>query len=170
MKRVRCKVRGQATLEMALALLLVIVPMTLALIGFSEVAWTYHALATLTRQAARYAATHCWQDSSGSNVVSWIQSNAPAFPDKPQLQSGGMQILVSYWTHDPVTHQSIPFECAGGCSPDCVPDSVTVSVSGYQFNHFFPMLGMEPLQAPPFSTTVEMQGAGGDPETGVSTP
>lgn len=162
--------RGQASFETALALLFIMVPVTLALVGFAEVTWTYHALATLTRQAAHYAATHCWQDNAGSNVVTWIQNNAPAFPDRPLLQGGDVQIAVSYWTHDLETHQSVPFECSGGCSPDCVPDSVTVSVNGYQFNHFFPLLGMEPLQVPPFSTTVEMQGAGGDPETGTSAP
>jgi len=155
---------------MALALTFVIVPITLGLIAFTEVAWTYHALAALTRQGARYAATHCWQDSLGSNVVTWIQNNAPAFPDRPQLQGGGIQIDVKYWTHDLDTHQSVPFECGGACSPDCVPDSVTVSVSGYQFNHFFPMLGLDPLQVPPFASTVEIESAGGNPETAASNP
>jgi len=162
--------RGQATVEMALALVAGIVPLTLGLIAFGEISWTYHALATLTRQGARYAATHCWQDESGSNVVNWMQANAPPFPDRPQLATGGVQIQVNYWTHDPTTHQSVPFSCAGGCSPQCVPDSVTVSISGYQFNHFLPLLGLQPLQVPPFSTTVEIESAGGDPETAISSP
>lgn len=161
---------GQATVEMALAMVVGIVPLTLALIGFAEIGWTYHALATLTRQGARYAATHCWQDSAGSNVVNWMQANAPAFPDRAQLASGGVQIQVNYWTHDPLTHQSVPFSCGGGCDPQCVPDSVTVSISGYQFNHFLPMLRLQPLQVPPFSATVEIESAGADPETGISAP
>ncbi len=78
--------RGQATVEMALALVVGIVPLTLGLIAFTEIAWTYHALATLTRQGARYAGTHCWQDDSGSNVVNWMQANAPPFPDRPQMR------------------------------------------------------------------------------------
>ena len=127
--------RGQATVEMALALVAGIVPLTFGLIAFAELAWTYHALAAITRQGARYAATHCWQDEAGSNVVTWMQSNAPPFPDRPQLASGGVQIQVSYWRHDPETHQSVPFSCDGGCSGRCVPDSVTVSIIGYQFNH-----------------------------------
>ena len=162
--------RGQATVEMALALIAGIVPITLGLIAFTELVWTYHAFATITRQGARYAATHCWQDDSGSNVVTWMQANAPAFPDRPLMASGGVQIQVSYWMHDPVTRESVPFTCGGACSADCVPDSVTVSIVGYEFNHFFPALGLQPLQAPPFSTTVEIQSAGGDPETAVSTP
>lgn len=162
--------RGQATVEMGLALVVGIVPLTLGLIAFAELAWTYHALATLTRQGARYAGTHCWQDDAGSNVVTWMQANAPAFPDRPQLATGGVQIQVSYWTHDPDTRVSVPFSCAGGCSPECVPDSVTVSISGYQFGHFLGLLGLQPLQVPPFSTTVEMESAGGDPETATSSP
>jgi Flp pilus assembly protein TadG len=156
--------------ETALALILVLLPLTFGLLAFSELAWTYHALATLTRQAARYAATHCWADDSGSNVVSWIQSNAPAFPDRPLLASGAIQVQVSYWTHDAAAHRSIPFSCGSGCSAQCVPDSVTVNISGYQFNHFFPLLGLPPLQVPPFSTTVSIESAGGNPETAVSSP
>lgn len=161
---------GQATIEMAIALALVILPMTLALIAFAEIAWTYHALVTLTRQGARYAGTHCWSDSAGSNVVTWMQANSPAFPDRQQLIGGGIQIQVSYWRHDPETHQSTPFECSGGCDLQCVPDSVTVSISGYEFTHFLQMLGLPPLQVPPFATTVEMQSAGANPETAVSLP
>jgi len=162
--------RGQATLEMALVLLVGIIPITFGLIAFAEVAWTYHALASLTRQGARYAATHCWQDDGGSNVVSWMQANSPAFPDRPLLGTGGIQIQVAYWTHDLESHQTIPFSCGGGCSPDCVPDSVTVSISGYEFNHFFPLFGLASLQVPSFSTTVEIESSGGNPETGVSVP
>ena len=166
----RTNSRGQANVETALALIFGIIPLTFGLIAFSEIAWTYHALATLTRQGARYAATHCWQDDGGGNVVNWMQANAPAFPDRPLLVSGGIQLQVSYWMHDPATRQTVPFSCAGGCSPDCVPDSVTVSIVGYEFNHFFPLLGLQPLQVPPFSTTVAMEGAGGNPETAVSSP
>lgn len=162
--------KGQATVEMALALVAGIVPLTLGLLAFAEIAWTYHALATITRQGARYAATHCWQDDAGSNVVNWVQSSAPAFPDRAQLISGGIQIRVNYWTHDPLVNQSVPFSCGGGCSSQCVPDSVTVSIGGYQFEHFLTQLGFPPLEVPPFSATVEMQSAGGDAETGVSVP
>jgi hypothetical protein len=155
---------------MALVLIAGIIPLTLGLFAFAEIGWTYHVLKTLTRQGAQYASTHCWVDTVGSNVVSWMQANAPPFIDRPLLSSGGIQIEVSYWMHDPVTHQSMPFFCAASCSPECVPDSVTVSIRGYQFRHFLPMLGMEPLEVPPFSTTVGIQSAGGDPETGISSP
>jgi Flp pilus assembly protein TadG len=162
--------RGQATVEFALVLIFGIVPLTFGLIAFTELAWTYHALATLTRQGARYAATHCWQDATGSNVVNWMQANAPPFPDRQQLNAGDITIQVNYWTHDLDAHRSVPFSCSATCTAECVPDSVTVSISGYQFTHFLPMLGLQPLQVPPFSTTVEIESAGGDPETATSSP
>ena len=167
---VRRNSRGQATVETALALIVGIIPLTFGLLAFSELLWTYHALATLTRQGAQYAATHCFQDESGSNVVTWMQANAPAFPDRPMLVSGGIEVEVRYWMHDRETRQTVPFSCGGGCSPDCVPDSVTVSIAGYQFNHFLPILGLPPLQVPPFSTTMPMESVGGDPETAISSP
>ena len=162
--------KGQATVELALALALIVVPITLALLAFVEIAWTYHALTTLTRDGARYASSHCWQDSSGSNVMTWMHENSPMFPDRQMLISGGISIQVSYWRHDLETHTSVPFECGGGCSQECVPDSVTVSISSYSFSHFLPTLGFQPLIVPPFSTTVAMQSAGANPETGASTP
>ena len=168
MKKNRTRQTGQATVEMAIGLALIIVPITLGLLNFVQLGWTYHSLTTLTRQGARYAATHCWQDSSGSNVITWMQENSPAFPDRQQLISGGIQIQVSYWRHDLETHQSVAFECGGGCDLQCVPDSVTVSITGYEFDHFLTALGFQPLLVPPFSTTVEIQSAGANPETGVS--
>ena len=74
--------------------------------------------------------THCWQDSAGSNVITWMQQNSPAFPDRQQLITGGIQIQVNYWQHNLETHQSVAFECGGGCDLMCVPDSVTVSITG----------------------------------------
>ena len=159
---------GQATVEMALVMIAGLLPLTLGLLAIAELTWTYHALTTLTRQGARYAATHCWQDDAGSNVVSWMQANAPPFIDRPQLVSGEVQIQVNYWTHDLTTRESAPFACAGSCTAECVPDSVTVSISGYQFRHLLPALGLLPMQIPPFTTTVEIESAGGDPDTGSS--
>src|SRR5438105_2314152 len=76
-----------------------------------------------------------------------------------------VQIDVSYWTYNPATHESEAFSCSSSCSAQCVPDSVTVGISGYQFNHFLTLLGLQPLQVPPFSTTIEIESAGGNPET-----
>src|SRR5437870_11038261 len=154
----RRTVRGQASVEMALALLFGILPVTLGLIAFAEAAWTYHGLAALTRLGARYAATHCFQDSSGQNVVSWLTdlNNAalPVFPDRQQLATGGIQITVQYWTHDP-DQGSIPVLCNASCDAQCVPDSVTVGIAtsnpnSYQFNCFLTSFGLSVFQLTAF--------------------
>src|SRR3989442_3567028 len=94
----RRTMRGQASAEMALALLFGVVPLTLGLIAFAEAAWTYHGLTTITRLGARYAATHCFHDSSRHNDVSaltdLINPALPAFPDRLQLACGGIQITL----------------------------------------------------------------------------
>lgn len=165
------KTSGQATIEMALILMTVLLPITLGLYAIADLVWTYHALVSITRQGAKYAATHCYEDDAGSNVVNWMQVNSPAFLDRPQLASGAVGIQVNYWTHDLTAHASVPFACGGDtCSPQCIPDAVTVGISGYQFKHLLTLFGLQPLQIPSFATTVEFQGAGGDPETGISTP
>lgn len=135
-----------------------------------DVVWTYHALVTLTRQGAKFAATHCYQDDAGTNVTDWMKVNAPAFLDRPQLVSGSVQIQVNYWAHDLGNHESVAFSCGAACTPACVPDAVTVSISNYQFTRLLPLLNLQPLTLPAFSTTVEVQGAGGDPEQGISFP
>ncbi len=156
---------------MALVLIAGVLPLTFGLLAFTEIAWTYHALATITRQGARYAATHCWQDGAGSNVVTWMQANSPPFPDRARLLTGDIPIQVNYWMLDAENPDlSVPFSCSGGCSSNCVPHSVTVSITGYQFNHFLPLLGLQPLQAPSFSTTVAIESAGNDPESSTWSP
>ena len=164
------KIQGQASVEMALALVFVILPLTIGLIAFAEAAWTYHGLAALTRLGARYAATHCFQDSTGQNVVAWLMDpnnvSVPAFPERQQIASGGIQIEVDYWTHDP-DQGSIPVNCPPSCNAACVPDSVTVSIRPggiYTFNRLLTSLRFPSIQVPAFSTTVPME-SGVDPET-----
>src|ERR1051326_5874590 len=92
-----------------------------------------------------------------------MKATSPIFPDRSQLLSGAITIQVNYWTHNLDADESDSFECDGtvACGA-CVPDSVTVSITGYQFNHFFQTLGLAPLQMPSFSTTVEVESAGGN--------
>ena len=164
--------RGQASVEMALALVFAVVPLTLGLIAFAETAWTYHGLAALTRLGARYAATHCFQDTSGQNVITWLTDLnnplLPSFPDRQQLSTGGIPIEVQYWTHDP-DQGNIPVTCNPGCNAACVPDSVTVGIGvgnpdAFQFNRMLTALRLPTIQVPAFSTTVPMQ-SGVDLET-----
>lgn len=164
------KQSGQAAFETAILFAVVLVPLTFGLMVVSELAWTYHSLASLTRQGARYAATHCYMDSTGSNVTAWMLVNSPPFIDRQQL-NGTAQIQVNYWTHDltdPTNPNMVPFECPGdACTAACQPDSVTISISGYQFSHLVTLIGMQPIAVPGFATTVEMQSMGGFQDSGV---
>ncbi len=165
--------RGQASIELALLMGTALIPLTLGIVGIAELAWTYHALVTLTRQGAHYAATHCWEGDNGENVVDWMQTNAPAPLNLSGFRILAGQIQVQYWTHDPASQSSIPFDgsaCAASCSPQCVPDSVTVGISDYTFHFPIPLAGLNQIPVPSFSTTVEMQSAGGDPEAGTASP
>ena len=171
MNRLRLdRIRGQATVETALILVFGIVPLTIGIIAFTEAAWTYHGLASLTRLGAQYAATHCFQDSAGQNVIAWLTDATnralPVFPDRPQLVTGGIQVEVQYWTHDS-EQGSIPVTCSPDCSAACVPDSVTVSIApgnpgAYTFNRFLTSLGLPTFQLPAFPTTLPME-SGIDP-------
>jgi len=167
------RIRGQATVEMALALVFGVVPLTLGVIAFTEAAWTYHGLAALTRVGAQYAATHCFQDSAGQNVVEWLTSatntSVPAFPDRPQLTTGGIQVAVQYSANDLVNGISAAPTCSPDCSSACIPDSVTVSIvagnpSTYMFNRFLTSLGLPTIQVPAFATTLPME-SGVNPDT-----
>lgn len=154
---------GQASIEMALIMMTIMIPLTLGIVAIADVVWTYHALVTLTRQGAHYAATHCYLGDNGQAVTDWMKANAPPFLDKPNI-GATLQIQVNYWAHDFANNQSLAFSCAGA---PCVPDAVTVSIINYQFTHLLPLLHLQPLQVPAFSTTVEVQSAGIDPESGV---
>jgi len=162
--------KGQATVELALVLLFGVLPLSFGLIAFFEAGWAYHGLGALARLGGADAPTRCFQDSSGQNVVSWLTdlNNAalPIFPVRQQLASGGIQITVQYWTHDP-DQGSIPVLCSASCDAQCVPDSVTVGIAtsnpnSYQFNRFLTSFGLPVLQLPAFSTTVPME-SGVDP-------
>ena len=169
--KIRNPQSGQAALETAILLAVVLVPLTFGLIVVSELAWTYHSLVTLTRQGARYAATHCYMDSVGSNVTTWMLANSPPFIDRQKMEG---KIQVSYWVHhltdpnDPTTLVMDVFACEGELgTPACQPDSVTVSISGYRFTHLVTVIGMQPIQVPSFATTAEIESMGGYPEMGT---
>jgi hypothetical protein len=144
----------------------VLAPVTFGFIYTAQLLWVWHSVNDFTRQGAGYAATHCWQ-SSAANVVSFMQTNVPPMPNQAQFQSGPAQIAVSYFAEDPTTGILTPFTCDGDCTTGCIPDVVTVSVSGFQYQPFFML---PPVTMPNFQTTVPMQGCGCDPEQGICLP
>jgi Flp pilus assembly protein TadG len=161
--------RGQATLEFVLAYAGVLLPATFALFYTSQLLWVWHSVAIFTREGARYATTHCWQVSSG-NVVQFMKANVPLTIDRDQFQNGPVQITVSYFSKDPDSGQLVPFTCDTECSTLCIPDSVTVSVTGYEFRTFVTALGLPPVAIPDFRTSLTIESAGCDPEQGACLP
>ncbi len=157
---------GQATVEFALLYGAVIVPLVFGLIFVAQAYWVWHSIVELTRDGARYAATHCWVDSTGSNVVQYMRTNVPPNIDQAQFQSGGLaQMNVNYFQLDPGgTGQLLPYSCPSG--PPCEPDAVTVSVTGYQFQHY--VLLLQSVTMPPFPTSQAMGSAVYD-QSGVCT-
>jgi hypothetical protein len=161
--------RGQATVEFVLSWAGVLLPATFALIFTSQLLWIWHSVNDFTRQGAGYAAKHCWMNSA-SNVTDFMKANVPAMIDQSQFQSGPVQISVSYFGTDPASGQVIPFTCDTECSTSCIPDTVSVSVTGYEFRAFLTSLGLPPVSLPDFKTSMPMESAGCDPEQGVCLP
>jgi hypothetical protein len=157
---------GQATLEFALIFAGTLVPLTFGLIFASQLLWIWHSVNDLTRQGASYASTHCWQASRG-NVTSFMLANLPAMPNQQQFLNGPVQIQVSYFAEDPATGILTPFTCSGDCTSGCIPDVVTVSITGFQYQAF---AGVPPIVLPNFQTSLPIQSCGCDPETGVCLP
>ena len=160
---------GQATFEFALACGGVVFPALFALIFTSQLLWVWHSVNEFTRLGASYAATHCWQ-GSGGNVVDFMRSNVPPVISGDQFQNGPAEINVSYFARDPNSGQLQPFECDGDCSTNCIPDAVTITVTGYEYRPFVTSLGLPPVVLPNFQASLPIESAGCDPEQGICLP
>ncbi len=161
--------RGQATVEYAIVLAAVIIPVTFGILYLSEMLWVWHSVTDFTRNGARYAATHCWE-SNADNVTSYMKTNVPLMIDQDQFQNGTADIQVNYYAIDPASQTSTTFACDTECSTTCVPDTVTVRVLNYEFRAFVGYLGLPPVQMPDFQTSVPVEGAGCDPEQAFCQP
>ena len=156
---------GQAITEFALIYAAALLPLTFMLVYVSEMLWIWHSAADFTREGARYAATSCWEpDGSASNVLAHMQLVEPRV--MTQFQNADSQILVSYFTLD-ASGNPTPFDGSACTGSICVPDSVSVSVSNYQFQLFSGLFKLPPVTMPSFSTTVPMESGGFQDNTGV---
>ncbi|MFN7921209.1 MAG: TadE family protein [Bryobacteraceae bacterium] len=156
--------RGQALVEYALTWVGLFFPLTAMLIFTAQMLWVWHSVVDMTRDGARYAATHCYQ-GGGANVVSWMRQNTPIMVDREQFVQGAAQIDVSYFSKNADSGVLEEFACTGSdCSKDCVPDAVRVRVLGYQFNGILSYLGLAPISLPDFQTIVPIESAGCDPD------
>ncbi len=159
---------GQGAVEFALVFAGVILPLTFMTIFVSEMLWVWHSVTEFTRDGARYAATHCWQSDAG-NVLAYMQSHVPRMMDMDQFQSGAAGIEVRYFSKDPDSGNLVDFSCDGGdCSVNCIPDSVQVRITNYQFVRFSSYMKMAPVTIPDFRTSVAI-GSGGCDESGTCT-
>jgi hypothetical protein len=161
---------GQSMVEWAIIYAAVIMPLTFAVIFTSELLWVWHTVSELTREGARYAATHCW-DGSGDNVATYMRTHVPPVIDMQQFQSGEAQVSVEYFARSAETGTLEEFSCdQGECSTLCVPDLVRVGISNYTFRRFLDLLGLPGVPLPDFRTTVPMESAGCDPEQQTCVP
>jgi len=152
-----------------MAYLAVIAPLTFAVIFTAELLWIWHSTTDFTREGARYAATHCWQNG-GDNVINFMRTHTPLMVDRDQFQNGAVQIAVTYFAKDPASGTIGEFSCDTDCSSACIPDTVTVAVRNYEFRHFLNYLGLPPVTMPDFQTSMPMESAGCDPEQGSCLP
>jgi uncharacterized protein (UPF0333 family) len=156
---------GQATMEFALLYAGVILPLTFMTIFVAEMLWIWHSVADFTRDAARYASTHCWM-ADNSNVINYMTSHVPPMIDMNQFQTNTANLSIQYFQRDPVTGELTPFVCGSAdCSASCIPDAVSVGVANYQFLRFSSFMKLPPVTIPPFTTNVAIESAGCD-ETG----
>lgn len=161
---------GNAVLEFALLYGGVILPLTFMLVFVAEMAWIWHTVVDFTRDGARYAATHCYEaDGSASNVLAYMQANVPAMIDQQQFQTGAAGIQVSYFTQNPDGSLS-PFGGSTCTGSFCLPDSVSVGISNYQFTRFSSFFKLPPVTIPPFTTVVPMESGGYVDATGACVP
>ena len=155
---------GQATVEYALLYAGVILPLTFMVVFVAEMLWVWHGVVDFTRDGARYASTHCWT-ADGANVLSYMESHVPAILDRSVFESGDAGIAIQYFSDAGVT----PFN-GDNCAGACVPDSVSVSITNYQFLRFASFMKLPPVKIPPFTTVVPMESAGFQDASGVCVP
>jgi len=160
---------GAGLTEFAVLYSSVVLPLTFMIVVVSEMLWIWHSVADFTRDGARYAATHCWLPDA-SNVVSYMEANVPLMIDQAQFQAGTAGIAVDYMQQDPSTGSLLEFACnSAACSAGCIPDTVSVSITNYQFLRFSGYFKLPPVTIPPFTTSVSTGSMGCD-ESGNCVP
>ena len=152
---------GQAVTEFAVLYAGVALPLTFMIIVMAQILWIWHSVVDFTRDGARYAATHCYVGDN-SNVIGYMQANVPAMIDQNLFQNGSAQINVQYYSANSDGSLSPFGGCGASCSPNCIPDAVSVSVANYQYMRFSSYFKLPPVMIPPFTTTIPMESAGCD--------
>ena len=160
---------GQALVEFILVYGVLVLPLMFMVTFTAQMMWVWNSGVEWTRNGARYAATHCAQ-GGGGNVQNFMRQNVPTTIDQDQFQSGGVTIQVQYYQRNVETGALEEYECASECSLECTPEAVTLRVQNYQFRGIQSYLGLAPLSMPDWVTSVPIESAGCDPETGECLP
>ena len=160
---------GQALVEYILVYATVLLPLTFMITFTAQMLWVWNSAVEWTRNGARYAATHCAQ-GGGTNVQQFMRNNVPVTVDRDQFAGGPAEIQIQYYSRDPDTGELVEFQCDTECSTSCVPEAVTVRVQNYQFRGIQAYLGLAPIDMPDFATSLPVESAGCDPQTGECTP
>lgn len=156
---------GQAATEFALLYAAAILPLTFMIVFVAEMLWIWHSAVDFTREGARYASTSCWvSDGSAANVLAHMRLVEPNV--MKQFQSASAQIQVAYFTQNP-DGSVAPFDASACTGNLCLPDSVSVGVSNYQFLPFSGFMNLPPVTMPAFTTTVPMESAGYQDDSGT---
>lgn len=160
--------KGATAVEFLVVGMTLVLPLCFAMFFTAQILWIWHSVAEMTREGARYAATHCYQN--GANVRNYMQRSAPAMPDRDQFINGAAEIAVTYYGRSAESNELTEFSCDTECSLGCIPDVVKVQVRNYEYRNFLIYWGIPPVQLPDFQTTLAMEGAGCDPDTGSCNP
>jgi hypothetical protein len=85
--------------------------------------------------------------------------------DQQQFQSGSAGITIQYFSDGGVTAFN-----GDACGGVCVPSTVSVSITNYQFGRLASFFKLPAVIIPPFTTMVPMESAGFQDNSGVCVP
>jgi hypothetical protein len=122
----------------------------------AQAVWIWHGMVEFTRDGARFAVTHYCGNPDGSNVLTYMQTHVPPVIDQAQFQVGG-QATINVQFLNAVGSQFSATDCG-----DCVPESVSVSVSNYTYGRLAAFLKLPGIAMPAFTTNLPMESAGFD--------
>ena len=138
-KRFKSNEQGATLVEFSIAATVFLVAM-FAVIEFGRALWVHNALSDAARRGARYATLHSAGDEAKvKNVVIYGDEN------------GGDQPLIPNLTPDKISVNYSNFNLNTG--------SVTVSVTGYEFEFVLPLVATS-ITMPNYSTTLTGESVG----------
>jgi Flp pilus assembly protein TadG len=153
---------GATTLEFAIAASIYFM-MLVSIVAGGHLYFTHNAMVEATRRGARYASLQCNPGDSlcpdSSTVVERVQ-NVVVY-GTPSADAGATPLVAHLQTSDVVVDygqnvNNLGFNFGVGRG------TVTVSITGYEYNFVVPLIA-QVIQMPPYSTTLSGESAGYQP-------